>query len=147
MACLYPRTGPPRKRKRARIRFPDFCYTAGNRRNGQAPQNLRHRPRDPPRIRVPPAPATGGESVPPSRWRTAGGDRLAPRDAMTPVLLCLHGWGGSKESFSELREALKNTDIEILTPDLPGFGSEPEPDRPWTVDDYAEWGAKWFEQR
>jgi len=66
---------------------------------------------------------------------------------MTPVLLCLHGWGGSKESFSELREALKNTDIEILTPDLPGFGSEPEPDRPWTVDDYAEWVAKWFEQR
>ncbi len=60
------------------------------------------------------------------------------------MLLCLHGWGGSKESFTELREALKNTDIEILTPDLPGFGDEPEPDRPWTVDDYADWVLHWL---
>ena len=25
---------------------------------------------------------------------------------MKTILLCLHGWGGSKDSFSELREAL-----------------------------------------
>lgn len=64
----------------------------------------------------------------------------------TPVLLCLHGWGGSKESFTELREALKNDDIEILTPDLPGFGGEPEPTRPWTNDDYADWVERWLRQ-
>ena len=58
---------------------------------------------------------------------------------MEPILLCLHGWGGSKESFTELREALKGSDVEILTPDLPGFGSEPEPKTPWSVDDYANW--------
>ncbi|MBU1911296.1 alpha/beta hydrolase, partial [Patescibacteria group bacterium] len=58
---------------------------------------------------------------------------------MKPVLLCLHGWGGSRESFDPLREELKGTDIEIITPDLPGFGTEPEPDRPWSVDDYADW--------
>ena len=63
---------------------------------------------------------------------------------MRTTLVCLHGWGGSKESFTELREALKGTDIEILTPDLPGFGSEPEPDHAWTTDDYAEWVAKWL---
>ena len=63
---------------------------------------------------------------------------------MRPLLLCLHGWGGSKESFSELREALTGTDIDILTPDLPGFGSEPEPDRPWSTDDYAHWVEKWI---
>jgi pimeloyl-ACP methyl ester carboxylesterase len=62
---------------------------------------------------------------------------------MRPVLLCLHGWGGSKESFTELREALKGTDLEILTPDLPGFGDEPEPPKPWTVDDYADWVVAW----
>ncbi len=61
---------------------------------------------------------------------------------MKQVLLCLHGWGGSKESFTELREALKDSDVEILTPDLPGFGSEPEPDHPWTVGEYADWVEK-----
>lgn len=59
---------------------------------------------------------------------------------MHTVLLCLHGWGGSKESFTELREALNNPEhLTILTPDLPGFGNEAEPDRAWTVDDYAHW--------
>ncbi len=56
---------------------------------------------------------------------------------MKHVLVCLHGWGGSKESFTELREALKDSGVEILTPDLPGFGSEPEPDHPRTTNDYA----------
>ncbi len=63
-----------------------------------------------------------------------------------PILLCLHGWGGSKESFTELREALKGEDIEILTPDLPGFGSEPEPKKPWTTDDYADWVVTWLQR-
>ncbi len=63
---------------------------------------------------------------------------------MSTILLCLHGWGGDKNSFTELREALKDTDIEILTPDLPGVGSEPEPKEPWTVDDYADWVEAWI---
>ncbi len=62
---------------------------------------------------------------------------------MRHILLCLHGWGGSKESFAELRDALKDADITILTPDLPGFGSEPEPDHPWTTNDYARWVEQW----
>jgi pimeloyl-ACP methyl ester carboxylesterase len=66
---------------------------------------------------------------------------------MNSVLVCLHGWGGTKESFTEIREALKGKDIEILTPDLPGFGLEPEPPRPWTVDDYAEWVEEWLTKR
>jgi len=64
--------------------------------------------------------------------------------AMKSILLCLHGWGGSSESFTELREALKGSDIEVLAPDLPGFGGKPEPDRPWTTDDYAEWVITWL---
>lgn len=62
------------------------------------------------------------------------------------ILLCLHGWGGSKESFTELREALKGTDIDILTPDLPGFGDEPEPAHAFTIDDYADWVVRWLEK-
>lgn len=55
------------------------------------------------------------------------------------TLLCLHGWGGSKESFTELRAALEGKAVRILTPDLPGFGQQHEPDEPWTVDDYTDW--------
>ncbi|MFH1444572.1 MAG: alpha/beta hydrolase [Candidatus Peregrinibacteria bacterium] len=63
---------------------------------------------------------------------------------MQPVLLCLHGWGGSKESFDELRAVLDGEALTILTPDLPGFGSEPEPPRPWNMDDYADWVETWL---
>ncbi len=65
---------------------------------------------------------------------------------MTHILVCLHGWGGSKESFTELRAALSGSDITVLTPDLPGFGSEPEPKTPWAVDDYADWVTQWIER-
>lgn len=58
---------------------------------------------------------------------------------MKPTLLCLHGWGGSSESFTELREALRDADVRVLTPDLPGFGAAKEPPHAWTVDDYADW--------
>lgn len=63
---------------------------------------------------------------------------------MKPTLLCLHGWGGSKDSWNPLREALAGAAIDILTPDLPGFGVEPDPPRPWTVDDYAAWTKDWL---
>ncbi len=63
---------------------------------------------------------------------------------MSTVLLCLHGWGGSSESFTELREALKASDLTVLSPDLPGFGANPEPSHPWTTDDYADWAALWI---
>jgi len=62
-----------------------------------------------------------------------------------PTLVCLHGWGGSKESFTELRAALEGSGIEVLTPDLPGFGDEPEPEKAWTVDDYADWVENWLQ--
>ncbi len=63
---------------------------------------------------------------------------------MTHILVCLHGWGGSKESFTELRAALSGADMQVLTPDLPGFGAEPEPKTPWSVDDYADWTQAWI---
>ncbi|OGJ57883.1 hypothetical protein A3H22_01885 [Candidatus Peribacteria bacterium RIFCSPLOWO2_12_FULL_55_15] len=63
---------------------------------------------------------------------------------MKMILLCLHGWGGSKESFTELRKALEGTDSEILTPDLPGFGTEPEPTTVWGIDEYTEWVEEWL---
>ena len=66
---------------------------------------------------------------------------------MKHILVCLHGWGGSKESFDDLKRALSGSDIEVLTPDLPGFGMEPEPPHPFTVDDYADWVVGWLTKR
>lgn len=66
---------------------------------------------------------------------------------MKPTLVCLHGWGGTKESFTELREALKDFDVEILTPDLPGFGEEPDPPTPWTTEEYTNWVEEWIKKQ
>ena len=63
---------------------------------------------------------------------------------MKKVLVCLHGWGASKDSFTELKATLEGTDIEILAPDLPGFGDEPEPKQAFTNDDYARWVIQWI---
>lgn len=63
---------------------------------------------------------------------------------MQRILVCIHGWGGSKESFTELRAALQNKDLIILTPDLPGFGDETDPEAPWHNDDYADWVCNWI---
>lgn len=65
----------------------------------------------------------------------------------TPILLCLHGWGGTKESFAELRGALAGDPVEILAPDLPGFGTEPEPPSPWATGDYAAWVTGMLRER
>jgi pimeloyl-ACP methyl ester carboxylesterase len=55
-------------------------------------------------------------------------------------LLCLHGWGKHVDhhAFDELRSALKNSSVQVIAPDLPGFGMSAEPPWPWSVDDYAD---------
>ncbi len=65
---------------------------------------------------------------------------------MNRTLVCLHGWGGTKESFTELRSALQGSEITLLTPDLPGFGSEPEPKKPWSTDDYTDWAEAYIKK-
>jgi len=55
-------------------------------------------------------------------------------------LLCLHGWGRSVDSkaFDALREALSRDPVQVIAPDLPGFGKSSEPLIPWCVADYAD---------
>lgn len=66
---------------------------------------------------------------------------------MNTTLVCLHGWGGSQASFRELLTALDGVpNVQILTPDLPGFGAKPEPKKPWTIDDYADWVEDYIQQ-
>jgi predicted alpha/beta-fold hydrolase len=40
-----------------------------------------------------------------------------------PVILCLHGWGGSSNSFASLIDPLVEDGYQIITIDLPGHGN------------------------
>ncbi|MFH1534015.1 MAG: alpha/beta hydrolase [Nitrospirota bacterium] len=62
-------------------------------------------------------------------------------------ILVLHGWGGSKKSWDNFVGCFDNKRYKFFVPDLPGFGDEPAPDRPWYVHDYAEWVEKYMKKK
>ncbi|HOK35280.1 MAG TPA: alpha/beta hydrolase [Candidatus Pacearchaeota archaeon] len=54
-------------------------------------------------------------------------------------LLILHGWGSNSERWQKVKEIIEKEGIDILIPNLPGFGFTPPPEKPWGVDDYLNW--------
>ncbi|MCL2696813.1 MAG: alpha/beta hydrolase [Oscillospiraceae bacterium] len=58
-------------------------------------------------------------------------------DGDKPVLLLLHGWGCSGETYRSLIDSL-SARFRVIAPDMPGFGKTPEPPEPWGVGEYAE---------
>ncbi len=72
----------------------------------------------------------------------------SPSEKPKEKLLLLHGWDwknypqfNKPDSWSNrsafVTELRKNVQIE--TPSLPGFGNSTIPDRPWDLEDYADW--------
>lgn len=55
-----------------------------------------------------------------------------------------HGWGCDGTIFKGLASTFKG--VRCLTPDFRGFGCNPPPDRPWTIEDYARDVADYLEQ-
>ncbi len=55
-----------------------------------------------------------------------------------PVVLMLHGWGDSKETFDSLAKELASTYC-VVRVDLPGFGGTEAPPIAWGLDDYSSW--------
>jgi pimeloyl-ACP methyl ester carboxylesterase len=53
------------------------------------------------------------------------------------LVLLLHGWGDSAQGLSELQKRL-SANYQVLSLDLPGFGSTQLPETAWDLDDYAE---------
>jgi len=55
------------------------------------------------------------------------------------TILILHGWGIGSKTWSRVKKDLEGRGCEVFVPDLPGFGSNPAPAKPWAIDDYADW--------
>ncbi len=58
------------------------------------------------------------------------------------ILIFLHGWGGSKQSFESLSNKIidQGKDLQIILLDLPGFGDADMPaEDGWTTHDYQSW--------
>jgi len=69
-------------------------------------------------------------------------------DSSQPVILFLHGWGGSAESFQTLMTELNNqlsTHRHLIALDLPGFGESAPPLQAWSVADYSSCVVKYIE--
>jgi pimeloyl-ACP methyl ester carboxylesterase len=56
-----------------------------------------------------------------------------------PVILILHGWSSSSDSWIKAMEHLSRVGYQIICPDLPGFGKSGTPAESWDTDDYMEW--------
>lgn len=60
------------------------------------------------------------------------------RMSKLPIII-LHGWGSSSAAWEVTKQLLQKAGYQVLVPDLPGFGKEPVPKKPWSVSDYVEW--------
>ncbi len=60
------------------------------------------------------------------------------------VVVLLHGWGSNITLFDGLFKVLSGTH-RVIAPDMPGFGRTPEPEEPWSVDDYVDFCLAFFE--
>ncbi|MAF43529.1 MAG: hypothetical protein CMI54_05095 [Parcubacteria group bacterium] len=63
-----------------------------------------------------------------------------------PTLLILHGWGSSSKKWQKVRKILTSQGLNVLVPDLPGFGNASLPSKPWSVNDYVEWIREFSEK-
>ena len=62
-------------------------------------------------------------------------------------LLILHGWGAGSIRWQKVKELLERKGVEVLVPDLPGFGKEPPPKKVWGVEDYKKWVVNFIENK
>jgi len=62
-------------------------------------------------------------------------------------LLILHGWDSNCQRWQKVKEILKKSGIEVLVPDLPGFGKNPPPQEAWGIEDYKKWVMKFAEDK
>ena len=64
-----------------------------------------------------------------------------------PVILILHGWGASSNSWSKVQDILAGKGYRVICPDFPGFGKSKAPEKPWDVSDYAQWVIEFIQSQ
>ena len=62
-----------------------------------------------------------------------------------PTLILVHGFRGTHKGLLSIAEYLRD-DFNVLTPDIPGSGSNPELDNK-TLDGYAEWFHNYIKEK
>jgi pimeloyl-ACP methyl ester carboxylesterase len=84
-----------------------------------------------------------------SGWRTVpvGGRPVSYLDVGDgPVVLFLHGWGLSYDSYRPALARLAGLGLRVLAPALPGFGGTADlPDSSFSFEGYAAWAADFLE--
>ncbi|BCX13703.1 MAG: alpha/beta hydrolase [Candidatus Dojkabacteria bacterium] len=58
---------------------------------------------------------------------------------MKPTIVLIHGWGGSIKSLENLDISLQKKGYSTLRLEIPGFGSTPEMNKPWNMNDFSKW--------
>lgn len=61
-------------------------------------------------------------------------------------VLLLHGWGSSHKSWVKVKRILAKKGIDVIIPDMPGFGDNPAPEKPWHGKDYENWVLNYIEK-
>lgn len=61
------------------------------------------------------------------------------------VIVCLHGWGDSGQTFAGLSKLLSEN-YSVLAVDLPGFGGTQEPTRAWGINEYSKFVVDWLKK-
>jgi len=59
------------------------------------------------------------------------------------TILILHGWGIGSKTWVKVKEILESRGYKVYVPDLPGFGDSPVPEKPWSINDYADWALSY----
>jgi pimeloyl-ACP methyl ester carboxylesterase len=55
-----------------------------------------------------------------------------------PVVLILHGWGASSNSWVDVQKILAEKKFEVIVPDFSGFGKSISPFKPWGIKEYVD---------
>jgi len=63
-----------------------------------------------------------------------------------PVILVLHGWPSSSDSWVRAMKSLSRSGYQVVCPDLPGFGKSDTPTQPWSIANYMEWVLKFVNE-